>query len=65
MTKTICEVERDRRVATMQNVMKSNKIYNDKMTQFIVDLISSLLFDDSFVIVFRKKLITFEKNNEI
>ena len=49
----------------MQNVMKSNKIYDDEMIQFIVDLIFSLLFDDSFVIVFRKKLIIFEKNNEI
>ena len=48
----------------MQNVIKLNKIYDDKMTQFIVDLIFSLLFDDSFVIVFRKKIIIFEKSNE-
>ena len=65
MTKAICVIERDRRVATMQSVMKSNKIYDDEMIQFIVDLIFSLLLDDSFVIVFRKKLTIFEKNNEI
>ena len=65
MTKAICVIERDRRVATMQNVMKLNKIYDDEIIQFIVDLIFSLLLDDSFVIVFRKRLIIFEKNNEI
>ena len=64
MTKVICVIERDRRVATMQNVMKSSKIYDDEIIQSIVDLIFSLLFDNSFVIVLQKKLITFEKNNE-
>ena len=64
MTKATCVIERDRRVAIMQSVMKSSKIYDDEMTQSIVDLIFSLLLDDSFVIVFRKKLTTFEKINE-
>ena len=31
ITKAIYVIERDRRVATMQNVMKSSKVYNDKM----------------------------------
>ena len=52
MTKANCVIERDRRVATMQNIIKLNKIYNDKMIQFIVDLIFSLLFNNLFVIVF-------------
>ena len=64
VAKATCVIERDRRVATMQSAMKSSKIYDDEMTQFIVDLISSLLLDDSFVIVLRKRLITLEKDNE-
>ena len=44
--------------------MISKQIYDEKIAKFFVDLIFQILFQKIFVVTFRKKLITFNENDE-
>ena len=54
-----------KRIVAMKQIMKSNKIFDEKTITFFVQLIFKLFLKNSFIIEFRKKLIIFEKIDKI
>ena len=57
-------IERSNELITIRNVIISKQIYDEKIVKFFVDLISQMLFQNSFVVTFRKKLIIFNESDE-
>ena len=57
-------IERSNELIAIRNVMISKQIYDEKIAKFFVDLIFQMLFQNSFVVTFRKKLIIFNVNDE-
>ena len=56
--------EQSDRFAAIKNVMKLNKIYDDEIAKFVVDLISELLLRDSFAVSLRERLAISSENDE-
>ena len=57
-------IKRSIKFVAIRNVMISKQIYDEKIAKFLVDLIFQMLFQNSFVVTFRKKLIIFNENDE-
>ena len=57
-------IERSNELIAIRNVMISKQIYDEKIAKSLVDLISQILFQNSFVVTFRKKLIIFNEDDE-
>ena len=57
-------IERSNELITIRNVMISKQIYDEKIAKSFVDLIFQMLFQNSFVVTFRKRLIIFNENDE-
>ena len=57
-------IERSNKLIAIRNVMILKQNYDEKITKFWVDLIFQMLFQNFFVVTFRKKLIIFNENNE-
>ena len=57
-------IERFDELIAMRNVMISKQIYDEKIAKFLVDLIFQMLFQNLFVVLFRKRLIIFNENDE-
>ena len=57
-------IERFDELIAIRNVMISKQIYDEKIAKFFVDLIFQILFQNSFVVSFRKRLAIFNENDE-
>ena len=57
-------IERFIKFVAICNVMISKQIYEEKIAKFFVDLIFQMLFQNSFVVTFRKRLIIFNEDDE-
>jgi hypothetical protein len=57
-------IERFDELIAIRNVMISKQIYDEKIAKSFVDLIFQMLFQNSFVVSFRKRLIIFNENDE-
>ena len=64
MIDEIYVIERLNKLIAIRNIMISKQIYDEKIAKFLVDLIFQMLFQSSFLVTFRKKLIIFNENDE-
>ena len=57
-------IERSNELIAIRNVMISKQIYDEKIAKSLVDLISQILLQNSFVVTLRKRLIIFNEDDE-